>query len=104
MYVEGRTAKVTLVSVNVIPLPRREAPAAQSLPIRVLLADGESLVRAGLRALLDADDRIEVVAVAADAVSAVQQAVRVEPDVVVLDARLGAVTALAKAVPAARIL
>ena len=34
--------------------------------IRVLIADDQELVRAGFRALLDAEDDIEVVAEAAD--------------------------------------
>ncbi len=35
-------------------------------PIRVLLADDQELVRAGFRALLDAEDGIEVAGEAAD--------------------------------------
>ena len=45
---------------------RAEAPAATTQTVRVLVADHEWGVRAGLRAILDADERTEVVGVAAD--------------------------------------
>jgi DNA-binding NarL/FixJ family response regulator len=56
--------------------------------IRVLLADDQALVRAGFRALLDAQDDIEVVAEAADGAQAVRYAVDLSPDVVLMDIRM----------------
>ncbi len=56
--------------------------------IRVLLADDQALVRAGFRALLDAQDDIEVVAEAADGEEAVQLARTLEPDIVLMDIRM----------------
>jgi DNA-binding NarL/FixJ family response regulator len=56
--------------------------------IRVLLADDQSLVRAGFRALLDSQDDIEVVAEAADGEEAVQLARTLKPDVVLMDIRM----------------
>lgn len=56
--------------------------------IRVLLADDQALVRAGFRALLDAQDDIEVVAEAADGEEAVTLARRHKPDVVLMDIRM----------------
>ena len=56
--------------------------------IRVLIADDQELVRAGFRALLDAEDDIEVVGEAADGASAVSLAARHVPDVVLLDVRM----------------
>ena len=56
--------------------------------IRVLLADDEAMVRAGVRAILDTDDAIEVVAEAADGVAAVEAVRRHRPDVAVLDIRM----------------
>jgi RNA polymerase sigma factor (sigma-70 family) len=53
--------------------------------IRVLLADDQALVRAGFRALLDAQDDIEVVGEAADGEEAIAAAERLEPDVVLID-------------------
>ena len=54
----------------------------------VLLADDQALVRAGFRALLDAEDGIEVVAEAEDGGDAVELARRHRPDVVLMDVRM----------------
>ena len=56
--------------------------------IRVLLADDEALVRAGVRAVLGTDAGIEVVAEAADGREAVDLTVAHRPDVVLLDVRM----------------
>jgi DNA-binding NarL/FixJ family response regulator len=56
--------------------------------IRVLIADDQELVRAGFRALLDAEDDIEVVAEAADGATAVSLAATHVPDVVLMDVRM----------------
>jgi DNA-binding NarL/FixJ family response regulator len=53
--------------------------------IRVLLVDDESLVRAGLRALLEREDDMDVVGEAADGVDALALARRERPDVIVMD-------------------
>jgi DNA-binding NarL/FixJ family response regulator len=53
--------------------------------LRVLLADDHNVVRAGLRALIDAEPDLEVVAEAADGESAWHRAVELRPDVVVMD-------------------
>jgi DNA-binding NarL/FixJ family response regulator len=53
--------------------------------IRVLLADDQALVRAGFRALLDAQPDIEVVGEAADGAEAVRRTTELAPDVVVMD-------------------
>jgi DNA-binding NarL/FixJ family response regulator len=63
--------------------------------IRVLLADDQALVRAGFRALLDAQDDIEVVGEAGDGDEAVQLARRYGPDVVLMDIRMPGTDGLA---------
>jgi DNA-binding NarL/FixJ family response regulator len=53
--------------------------------VRVLLADDQELVRTGLRMILGADPGLEVVGEAADGAQAVQEAARLQPDVVLMD-------------------
>jgi DNA-binding NarL/FixJ family response regulator len=56
--------------------------------IRVVVADDQEVVRAGIAALLGAQDDIEVVGEAADGAAALAEAARTEPDVVVMDIRM----------------
>jgi DNA-binding NarL/FixJ family response regulator len=56
--------------------------------IRVLLADDQTLIRAGFRVLLGSAEDIEVVAEAADGAQAVALARRYRPDVVLMDIRM----------------
>jgi DNA-binding NarL/FixJ family response regulator len=62
--------------------------------ITVLLADDQALVRAGFRALLNAEPDIEVVAEAGDGVEAVRLAGQTHPDVVLMDIRMPGVDGL----------
>jgi len=62
--------------------------------IRVVLADDQSLIRAGLRALLDAEPDIEVVGEAGDGAAAVRIATSTRPDVVLMDIRMPGVDGL----------
>jgi DNA-binding NarL/FixJ family response regulator len=63
--------------------------------IRVVLADDQALVRAGFRALLDAQDDIEVVGEANDGDEAVRLVRRLAPDVVLMDIRMPGTDGLA---------
>jgi DNA-binding NarL/FixJ family response regulator len=58
------------------------------MPIRVLLADDEALVRGGFRMILESQEDIEVVGEADDGRRAVAEAVRLRPDVVVMDIQM----------------
>ena len=62
--------------------------------IRVLLADDQALVRAGLRVLIDSDDDLEVVGEATDGASAIDLASKHRPDVVLMDIRMPGVDGL----------
>jgi len=63
--------------------------------IRVLLADDEPMIRAGVRAILATDPGVEVVAEADDGHAAVRLALAHHPDVVLLDVRMPGMDGLA---------
>ncbi|MCY1141789.1 response regulator transcription factor [Actinoplanes sp. Pm04-4] len=56
--------------------------------MKVLIADDEAMIRAGIRAILDNDGGIEVVGEAADGIEAVEMVRRHRPAVVLLDIRM----------------
>jgi len=58
------------------------------MTIRVLVADDQSMVRAGFRMLLGGEDDIEVVAEASNGLEAVEKAARFDPTVVLMDIRM----------------
>ena len=66
---------------------RRPVPDTPT-PIKVLIADDQALLRGGLRAMLEAEPGIEVVAEAGDGAEAVDEALRTHPDVVLMDVRM----------------
>jgi NarL family two-component system response regulator LiaR len=78
--------------------------------IRVLIVDDHAVVREGLRSYLELQDGIAVVGEAADGEAAVEAAVALEPDVVLMDLVMprldgvGAMRALQQRLPAARVI
>ena len=58
------------------------------MPIRVLIADDEAMVRAGFRMILESEDGIEVVGEAEEGERAVRETARLRPDVVVMDIQM----------------
>lgn len=58
------------------------------MTIRVLVADDQSMVRAGFRMLLSDEDGIEVVGEASNGLEAVDAVTRLQPNVVLMDIRM----------------
>jgi len=56
--------------------------------IRVLVADDQAMIRAGLRMILDNEPDLAVVAEATDGLAAVEAAASARPDVVLMDVRM----------------
>ena len=57
-------------------------------PIRVIITDDHSIIREGLRLILETTDDIEVIGEAADGVEALQLVAEQQPDVVLMDLRM----------------
>ncbi|MBO0609925.1 response regulator [Myceligenerans salitolerans] len=64
------------------------------MTVRVLLADDHTLVRGGVRRILDAEDDLRVVAEAADGAEAVELCCSARPDLAVLDVSMPRMTGL----------
>ena len=63
--------------------------------IRVVIADDQGLVRAGFRALLNAEPDLDVVGEASDGAHAVRLATQLRPDVILMDIRMPGLDGLA---------
>jgi DNA-binding NarL/FixJ family response regulator len=64
------------------------APDREGLKMRVLIADDQQMVRAGLRMILEHEPDVEVVGEAGDGTEALELARRMRPDVVLMDIRM----------------
>jgi len=62
--------------------------AIEAKVARVLIADDQTLFRTGLARLLDEDSRVEVVGQAADGAEAVALALKLKPDVILMDLKM----------------
>jgi DNA-binding NarL/FixJ family response regulator len=67
------------------------------MPVTVLIADDQALVRAGFRAILEARPGISVVGEAGDGLAAIDLARRRHPDVVLMDIQMPGVDGIAAA-------
>ena len=78
--------------------------------IRILLVDDQSIVREGLSSLLQTHDDLEVVAEAENGKVAIEQAIALQPDIILMDIRMpvmdgvAAIKVLAKDAPEIKIL
>jgi two-component system, NarL family, response regulator NreC len=71
-------------------MPRKYKECAQGLPyrpsrLRVILADDQTILRRGLRAILDAEPDLEVIGEASNLQDAIELSRRLLPDVVITD-------------------
>ena len=64
------------------------ADAAVNPPLRLLIVDDQPLIRRGLAMMLDSEDDVQVVGQAADGLDAIEQALALRPDVVVMDLQM----------------
>jgi two-component system response regulator NreC len=65
--------------------PPPEGPRAMRIKIRVLLADDHTILRQGLKMLLNAQSDMEVIGEASDGHQAISEANRLQPDIILMD-------------------
>ena len=65
------------------------------MSIRVLVADDEQLIRAGLRMIIESQPDLEVVGEAGDGIEAIERTRRLRPDIVLMDIRMPTLDGLA---------
>ena len=82
----------------------------QNVPVRVLVVDDQRLMRDGIASLLGIQDGIEVVGTAANGQEALEQALSLQPDVILMDVRMpimdgvAAATQVRRQLPSCRVL
>jgi len=85
-------------------------PAISPSPVRIVIVDDSEVVRMGLRTLLGGESAIQIVGETSNVASATETALRLRPDVVLLDIRLpdgsgfDACRAILKRLPDTRVL
>jgi len=73
---------------NAAPPPEDAPSPSGDDPIRVVLVDDQSLVRAGFSLVIDSQSDLQVAGQAGDGEAAVELVTRVQPDVVLMDVRM----------------
>ncbi len=66
--------------------------SSRPMPIRILIADDHAVFRAGLKALLEKEQDMKIVAEAADGLEAAREATRLDIDVLLLDITMPGLT------------
>ncbi len=74
--------------------PRSPVTRREGRKIRVLLADDHKITREGLAQLIGREEDIEVIGEASDGEAAVQQTIALEPDIVVMDVNMPAMSGI----------
>ena len=64
------------------------------MTVSVLIVDDDTLVRAGLRMMIETQDDLEVVGEAGDGAAAIELAERLRPDIVLMDVRMPGIDGL----------
>jgi DNA-binding NarL/FixJ family response regulator len=77
-----------LIALDRVRPTRPVGPAGARVATRILIADGQELVRAGFRVLLEGEGRMNVVGEAATGEDAIELTRRIRPEVVLVDASL----------------
>ena len=84
LQIDSQLGRGTLITAE-LPAGRTRTATTEMMPIRILLADDHTVVRDGLRALLEKQPDMTVVGEAADGRDSVRLAEEQSPDVVVMD-------------------
>src|SRR5688500_1702782 len=63
-------------------------PQNRESPVRVLVVDDQRLMRDGIASLLSIQEGIEIVGTAGNGQEAIEQAISLQPDVVLMDVRM----------------
>ena len=74
--------------------PRRRKGRVMDGSVRIVLAEDHTILREGLRALLSADPKFEIVGEAADGRMAVRSVEKLSPDLVIMDLSMPRMTGM----------
>jgi DNA-binding NarL/FixJ family response regulator len=81
-----------MIPQAVIPIIDEKNPVAEV--VTVLIVDDHQIVREGLYTILNEDPAIQVIGEAADGMSGIEEALRLQPDVVLMDVQMPGMTGI----------